>query len=57
MINMMSRIASLASLIAASVFAAALPASAQDVIRIGAPLPITGPLSPEAIKQQRGYDL
>ncbi len=54
---MMSRIASLASLIAASVFAAALPASAQDVIRIGAPLPITGPLSPEAIKQQRGYDL
>ena len=32
-------------------------AMAQDVIRIGAPLPITGPLSPEAVKQQRGYDL
>jgi branched-chain amino acid transport system substrate-binding protein len=31
--------------------------AAQDVIRIGAPLPMTGPLSPEAIKQQRGYDL
>ena len=31
--------------------------SAQDVIRVGAPLPITGPLSPEAKKQQRGYDL
>jgi branched-chain amino acid transport system substrate-binding protein len=30
---------------------------AQDVIRIGAPLPMTGPLSPEAVKQQRGYDL
>jgi branched-chain amino acid transport system substrate-binding protein len=37
--------------------AAAVPAHAQEVIRIGAPLPITGPLSPEAIKQQRGYDL
>ena len=32
-------------------------ALAQDVLRIGAPLPITGPLSPEAVKQQRGYDL
>lgn len=37
--------------------AATVPAHAQEVIRIGAPLPITGPLSPEAIKQQRGYDL
>ena len=37
--------------------AAAGVAHAQDVIRIGAPLPITGPLSPEAKKQQRGYDL
>jgi branched-chain amino acid transport system substrate-binding protein len=35
----------------------ALTAAAQDTIRIGAPLPITGPLSPEAVKQQRGYDL
>jgi branched-chain amino acid transport system substrate-binding protein len=32
-------------------------ASAQDVIRVGAPLPLTGPLSPEGVKQQRGYDL
>lgn len=31
--------------------------SAQDVIRIGAPLPLTGPLSPEGIKQRQGYDL
>lgn len=31
--------------------------SAQDVIRFGAPLPLTGPLAPEAIKQQQGYDL
>lgn len=33
------------------------PASADDVIRFGAPLPVTGPLAPEAIKQQQGYDL
>jgi branched-chain amino acid transport system substrate-binding protein len=32
-------------------------AIAQETIRIGAPLPLTGPLSPEGIKQQRGYDL
>lgn len=32
-------------------------AAAQDVIRVGAPLPLTGPLSPEGTKQQRGYDL
>lgn len=33
------------------------PALAQDVIKFGAPLPLTGPLAPEAIKQQQGYDL
>lgn len=32
-------------------------AAAQDVIRVGAPLPLTGPLSPEGVKQQRGYNL
>jgi branched-chain amino acid transport system substrate-binding protein len=32
-------------------------ASAEDIIRIGAPLPITGPLAPEAVKQQMGYNL
>ncbi|WP_315830935.1 amino acid ABC transporter substrate-binding protein [Bradyrhizobium prioriisuperbiae] len=32
-------------------------ASAQEVIKFGAPLPLTGPLAPEAIKQQQGYDL
>ena len=32
-------------------------AFAQDVIRVGAPLPLTGPLSPEGLKQKRGYDL
>src|SRR3981189_2641496 len=32
-------------------------ASADDVIRFGAPLPITGPLAPEAVKQQQGCDV
>jgi branched-chain amino acid transport system substrate-binding protein len=32
-------------------------AQSGDVVRIGAPLPLTGPLSPEGIKQQRGYNL
>lgn len=32
-------------------------AQAEDVLRVGAPLPLTGPLSPEGIKQQQGYDL
>lgn len=31
--------------------------SAEEVIRIGAPLPLTGALSPEGLKQQRGYDI
>jgi branched-chain amino acid transport system substrate-binding protein len=46
----------LAAALAAAVLAPGV-ATAQDMIRIGAPLPITGPLSPEAQKQQRGYDL
>ncbi|WP_423457873.1 amino acid ABC transporter substrate-binding protein [Ottowia sp. VDI28] len=34
-----------------------LDAMAQDVIRFGAPLPLTGALAPEALKQRQGYDL
>ncbi|WP_424629781.1 amino acid ABC transporter substrate-binding protein [Bradyrhizobium sp. SYSU BS000235] len=44
-------------LLAATVGSYATAASAEDVIRFGAPLPLTGPLAPEAIKQQQGYDL
>jgi branched-chain amino acid transport system substrate-binding protein len=44
-------------LIAASLGLFASAAQAQDVIKFGAPLPLTGPLAPEAIKQQQGYDL
>jgi branched-chain amino acid transport system substrate-binding protein len=32
-------------------------AASQDVIHVGAPLPLTGPLSPEGVKQKQGYDL
>lgn len=32
-------------------------ALAQQTIRFGAPLPLTGALAPEALKQQQGYDL
>ncbi len=34
-----------------------LSAQGADVVKIGAALPLTGPLSPEGIKQQRGYSL
>jgi branched-chain amino acid transport system substrate-binding protein len=52
---MLKRTSLCAALVAGALAAGA--AAAQDVIKIGAPLPITGPLSPEAKKQQRGYDL
>jgi branched-chain amino acid transport system substrate-binding protein len=52
------------SIIAATAIVAALgwsalasSAAADDVIRFGAPLPLTGPLAPEGLKQQQGYDL
>src|SRR5258706_9027355 len=32
-------------------------AAANGVVKFGAPLPLTGPLAPEGIKQQSGYDL
>ncbi len=44
-------------LLAASLGLSATAVMAQDVIKFGAPLPLTGPLAPEAIKQQQGYDL
>ncbi len=44
-------------LLALASFAVPSPASAEDVIRFGAPLPITGPLAPEAAAQQMGYNL
>ena len=47
-----------ATAIAAACWSASFsPATADDVIRFGAPLPLTGPLAPEGIKQQQGYDI
>ncbi len=37
--------------------ATAAPATAQEVLRIGAPLPLTGALSPEGLKLRQGYEL
>ena len=53
----MSRSFLKAAATAASLLLSAGGVLAQDAIRIGAPLPLTGPLSPEGLKQQRGYDL
>ena len=47
----------LAAMLGSIVFGAAAPASAQSPIRVGAPLPLTGPLSPEGLKLQQGYEI
>ena len=36
---------------------AVVAGQAQETIRVGAPLPMTGPLAPEGAKQKKGYDL
>ena len=46
-----------ATLLALGTLLSGPAAAADDVIRFGSPLPITGPLAPEAQKQQRGYNL
>ncbi len=46
----------LTTVVAALVFGIQ-PVHAQETIKFGAPLPITGPLAPEALKQKQGYDL
>ena len=55
--NLFNRLASAALLAVMGFLGAAGPALADDVVRFGAPLPLTGPLAPEAIKQKQGYDL
>src|SRR5258708_13767864 len=52
-----SMIAGTAMVAAVCCSAFASSAVADDVIRFGAPLPLTGPLAPEGIKHQQGYDL
>ncbi len=56
-IGLTKKLAAAGALAIAAAIASSGIAAAQDVIRIGAPLPLTGPLSPEGLKQQRGYDL
>ena len=55
--NLSRRIAASIAAAGVAAFLGGSAALAQDVIKVGAPLPLTGPLSPEGIKQQRGYDL
>ncbi|MFK7966109.1 MAG: amino acid ABC transporter substrate-binding protein [Burkholderiaceae bacterium] len=45
------------ALIAVSLMSVAGHTTAQETIKFGAPLPLTGPLAPEALKQKEGYDL
>lgn len=56
MIPSISRLSAVV-LAASAMLTGAAPALAQPVVRFGAPLPITGALAPEALKQQQGYDL
>src|SRR5688572_29014873 len=46
-------------LVASAIFfvGAIVPLHAQETLRIGAPLPLTGALSPEGTKLRQGYDL
>jgi branched-chain amino acid transport system substrate-binding protein len=58
-LNLRSHRARMLSMFACAVIPtlALMTAHAQEVIRFGAPLPLTGALAPEALKQQQGYDL
>ena len=51
------RVFGLAAVAAVAVLAAQCPALAADEITIGAPLPLTGALSPEGEKLKMGYEL
>jgi branched-chain amino acid transport system substrate-binding protein len=53
----LSRVIAAGIAVASATAFVGVPALAQDVIKVGAPLPLTGALSPEGLKQKRGYDL
>ena len=53
----LSRVIAASIAVASATAFVGVPALAQDVIKVGAPLPLTGALSPEGLKQKRGYDL
>lgn len=52
----LGRSAAVATLLAGSAFGSSF-AQASDVIKFGAPLPLTGALSPEAIKAKQGFEI
>lgn len=58
-LNLRSHSARMLSMFACAVVStfSVMTVHAQEVIRFGAPLPLTGGLAPEALKQQQGYDL
>ena len=52
------RIVSVATACAIAIFGLSVGAeAAEKTLKVGAPLPLTGPLSPEGLKQKEGYDL
>lgn len=53
----MNALRALAAVALAAASLATSPADAQDTLRIGAPLPITGALAPEGAKLKQGYEL
>src|SRR5688572_27120619 len=57
MMSLLRRIAQASLVIGGAMAFTGGPAFAQDVIKVGAPLPLTGAVSPEGLKQKRGYDI
>src|SRR5690606_22118740 len=53
----LARCASMRCLLLLLLLLLSIPGHAQQRIRIGAPLPLSGALAPEAATPQRGYDL
>ena len=48
----LSRVIAASIAVASATAFVGVPALAQDVIKVGAPLPLTGALSPEGLKQK-----
>ena len=46
-----------AAVVAAGIAAPRIVSAQEAELRVGAPLPLTGPLAPEGAKQKRGYDI
>ena len=55
--RMFERLVFSSATFAGALIASSISAYAQEKVRFGAPLPITGALAPEAAKAQQGFDL